>query len=321
METQWLQRFRTEVILASCTLQFAAIYNFHLTAQNLIFRDSILVSLQQQPLPPASLVSYRIIQQAEYGLALSNLLYLNWQKDPGVNQISFVQRLLYRTDFSNERNFKAAGTFNHDLGIQLFFDSICRFQPDVSAFELKTEVKAGKYLVISMITKLSTRLFNNYNYSIGPNGDLQRILQSGFFTPLVLTFSAGFGLRYHGLIFFHLGLTGGKLTYIKNRDVYNEQKIKSYHGVSIDRSYLFEYGIAFQMVIDKDLSGSINWNVECNLFKNLKKPVDLAIKNLIGWKIGKHFKGIVKTNIFYEQETSRKVQFENLFSLGFLLNI
>jgi hypothetical protein len=71
-----------------------------------------------------------------------------------------------------------------------------------------------------------------------------------------------------------------------------------------------------QILLDKDVFKRVHWNCDVLIFKNYRKPVDLVMKSIIGIKITKYLRTSIQTRVFYEQEMSKSIQFENLVSLG-----
>ena len=118
-----------------------------------------------------------------------------------------------------------------------------------------------------------------------------------------------------------MGFSGGKLTFIRDISIFEIRKSNSFYGVEKGRNYLLEYGMTFQMLIDKDLSKNLHWNCDLLLFKNYHAPVDLTFRNNIGLKINKYLKTSMSTKILYEEKLSKHLQFENLISIGFTIRL
>ncbi|MEI6434111.1 MAG: hypothetical protein WCP32_04640 [Bacteroidota bacterium] len=291
-------------------------------SQNLVFNDKMtLVSLKDFVAPGVSLIRFRFSQDLEYSLTCSNVLFFNWQQDNGPGQISFLQRLNYRTKFTNERNLQITNVLAHDLGMQFFFDSISRFYPDASTLDTKVEVKPGRRFTIFFSSRLATRIFNAYDFAPDDSGIYQKILNSSFLTPLICNFSAGIGWNNPRFAVINIGLSGAKLTYVWNKDIYAQLKVEKFFGVPANKDVYFEYGLTAQIVIDQNFLKRVHWNCDMLVFKNFEKPIDLTVKNLIEIKINKFIKGSIQTKLLYEEEVSRRLQIENLISVGFCVKL
>jgi hypothetical protein len=286
--------------------------------QTLVLQDTLVLATIKSPVDPVvPLVKYRFSQDIEYSFTFSNVLFLNWQRGNGNNQVALLQHLKYHSLIDNTRSISINTSFDHTLGMQFFFDSISRFQPDDNTLDNRLEITLHKNLKILIQSNLTTRLFNAYNYSTGQTGNLTRTISSSFFTPLLWTFSAGFGWVVPRLGMFSMGLSAAKLTLIRNRAVYEESGVSEFYGVPRDKGLLFEYGLSLHLVVDKNFLNRIQWNCDVLVFKNYKKPIDLVMRNLVGIRINKFVKASIQTRLFYEEETSKNIQVENLISVGF----
>ncbi|MEI6173455.1 MAG: DUF3078 domain-containing protein [Bacteroidota bacterium] len=290
--------------------------------QNLVWKDTaILMPLRNPCHPGIPMVQYRFTQELEYAFTFSDVMLVNWKQGNGVSQVSLLQQVRYRSQLHNARNLSISTLFIHSLGIQFFFDSISRFQPDENNLDTRIEINLRKNFTFTFHSNLSTRLFNAYDYSSDPTGALLKTLNSSFLTPLLCTFSAGFGLNLPRLGSISVGLSAAKLTLVSNRAIYSEQAIDAFYGVPKDRSHLFEYGLTMHLLVDKDFFKRIHWNCDLLIFKNYRKPVDLIIRNLVGVTINKFLKTSIQTRLYYEKEVSKSIQIENMVSVGFYFNL
>ena len=141
-------------------------------SQDLVWRDTtVLVTLKHLADPGSTLVRFRFIQELEYTLSFSNLRMLNRQQEPNVNQVSLLQHIRYQSRLTNDGNLKIVNTFVHDLGIQCIFDSLSRFQPDENTLDTRFEISMKGKFTLSVFSKLTTRIFNSYNYTAGQGGN------------------------------------------------------------------------------------------------------------------------------------------------------
>jgi hypothetical protein len=285
--------------------------------QELFFNDSMLVAMDVQLPGEKPLVLYRFRQQIDYKLSFSGLLNFQWEHDPAANHIALLGNLNYTSTITNERRLKFQASLIQDLGFQIFFDSITRFFPDVTSIISQIEVKISRCFSYSLNTNLTSRIFSDYRYFTDQNGDLVKSMQSGFLTPMIVTFSSGFGwnLPLWGSVC--LGLTGGKITYIRSREIFEILKVEKYYGVPAGRQTLFEYGVSLLLTIDRNLAKRLKWTSEMMLFKNYIKPVDITVKSLLEWRFGRNLSGSLQTRLFYEKEITKKLQIDNIITLGF----
>lgn len=286
--------------------------------QNLVWSDSVSVgSLEQISQNGLPLVRYTVTQDLSYALTCSGLLLFNWQQDLNRNNASVQQQLRYRLMLRSRKSLKFINTCTHTLGIQIFFDSIYRFQPDENSIDTRLELNLTKGFHISVISKLSTRMFNCYDHYTNSSGDPEEVLSTSFLTPLFWNVSLGLGWSWDESLKVDLGVTGAKLTYVYNKEVYSQSGNDRFYGVPVDKDFIIEYGLSLQLLIDKRLMKFLHWNCDLLLFRKHDRQVDLTMKNLFAIRIAKYLRVSIQTRLFYEEEVSRNLQVENLISAGF----
>ncbi len=276
----------------------------------------VLVNLGLLDKSKSPLLQYCFSQDLEYWFTASDLLSINWQHGNNRNQVSLLQNLKYRSKFSTSRNFTISTSFVHLLGLQFFFDSLTCFQPDENTLDTRIDLRIRNNFTFNILANFSTRLFNSYQYSSGQSGRVIKTLNSSFLTPLLCTFSAGFGLIVPKLGRLNMGFSAAKLTLVSNKNIYDELGVTDFYGVPKNRNHTFEYGLSMQLLLDKDVFKRVHWNCDVLVFKNYHKPIDLVMKSLIGIKITRYLRTSIQTHIYYEQEMSKSIQVENLLSLG-----
>ena len=268
------------------------------------------------PTTGPSLVLFRIDHDLDYTFSFTSMLFRYWQQGPNRNFVTLFQSFKYRSCLYNNRSFKVTTSFVHELGVQYFFDSVFRFQPDDTRLDTRIEITVLKNLTATIVSNLSTRIFNNYLHVANSTGNLEKRLQAAFLTPFLCTFSAGWGWKFLKLVQVTLGISASKFTWIRNKEIYAQQHVSQFYGVPENKGYLFEYGLTFTMVAEKELMKNLNWNLDLQIFKNYKKPADVLFRNYVGFKVTRFFKITLQTRLCYEHDVSYKVQIENLFSLG-----
>lgn len=291
-------------------------------AQQLVGNNLVIVrdlnSLADSGCP---LLRLRITQSIEYSLALSGIFFVNWEKDRGGNHLVLLQDLLCQWLAENGRNLRVIQKFTHHLGLQYFFDSIARFHIDENTLDTRLEWKFRKNYGLFFSSSLSTRIFNLYTLEPNDSGYQVRSLHSSFLTPFTGIFSAGFQFRWPGFGSLNFGLSSSRLTWIRDKSVYEAQQTDIWYGVPSVKKGLLEYGISFQFLVDADLVKWFHWNCDLLIFKNTDLPVDLSLKNLFRFRINRFLKVRLQTRVFYEEQVSKKVQFENMISVGFSLTL
>lgn len=262
-------------------------------------------------------VNLRITQSLQYAVTGSLTTFLNWEKTGEVNHFFLLQGLKYNTLFDDNGSVKISNTFSHNLGVQIIPDSITLLKSDENILSTRLDVVITSKCSYVLTSELSTRLFNEYTTIVDDSGSQQQVLRSGFFTPLLWTISTGISLLLPKTGKVSFGISSGKLTYILNRKVYQQQGVDRFYGVPESKGYTFEYGLSFQLLIDKALLNRVQWNCDLMVFKNYQKPIDLTLRNMFTFKIAKFLQAKLQTRVLYEEEVSKSLQIENIVSVGF----
>ncbi len=291
-------------------------------AQQLVWKDQDVVRKLKIPVDSGhSFVRLRISQQAVYSLTFSNALFINWDHDLNANQIMLLQDMIYQCRFETEQRFLVTQKIVHHLGIQYFFDSISRFHIDENQFETRLEWKICNNHGCFLSSLLSTRLFNRYTFSLNDSGSLVRTLNSSFLTPLTGLFSGGFQLKWPLFGSLNFGISSAKLTWIRDRSIYEALGTTIFYGVPENNKSLFEYGISLHLLIDHDVAKWLHWNCDLLIFKHTNLSPDISFKNNLGFRLAKFLKARIQTRIFYEEKVSKKVQLENIVAVGLVVSL
>ena len=214
--------------------------------QSSLFLDSLLKEI------PGKKVRYE--QELDYSISVSNFLFLNWHHDKNANQVIFLQNLKYRFSIPGDSVVQFSGTFLHNLGLQVYFDSLTKIQTDDNTLNTRFDIRIHKNMNFTLNSILTSRFMNGYDYSADDSGRIIKILNSSFCTPLLWTFSGGFSVKWRDFGSLNLGVSTAKLTYIRDRTIFGKQKVAKYYGVPEGKDHLFEYGLSLQFLADKEFS-------------------------------------------------------------------
>jgi len=268
---------------------------------------------------PGKKVKYE--QELDYSFSFSNFLFLNWHHDKNANQSILLQNLKYKFSLSGDSLVRFSGSFLHNLGLQSYFDSLTKIQTDDNTLNTRFDIRIHKNLNFTINSILTSRFMNGYDYSVDDSGSIVKILNSSFCTPLLWTFSGGFSVKWQGFGSFNLGLSTAKLTYIRDKSIFEKQKVTKFYGVPEGKGHLFEYGLSLQFLADKEFFKRVRWNCDLLVFKNYTSPVDVTLKNNFGIRINRFLKASIQTRVFYEETVSRSIQLENLVIFGFYVHL
>ncbi len=243
-------------------------------------------------------------QELEYSLS-ANLIYLmNPASFSGSNCIDLLENLKYRWRLSRGNTFVLANRFDHNLGFQFIFDSIPGISMDDNTLSTRFDWNLNRIVSVSFNSTLTTRILN-----------------SSFLTPLIWSFSLGTGFHIKKIGTVTLGISSAKLTYLLDHTIFDRRGVDEFFGVPRGEDHLFEFGLGLLVDIRTQLLKIIRWENSTFLFWNRTSPVDLAMNNEFGVRILKYLGIVLRTRVIYDREISRKLQMENLLSLGFYIKV
>lgn len=260
-------------------------------------------------------------QELEYSISMNSLFFINWLHDKNANQLNLLQYLKYKSVIDNNLNFSLSNCLVHNLGIQYYFDSISKFYPDDNTLSTRLMLKIKSPCNLIFTSALLSRWMPGYDYYITDSGKTVKTLSSSFLTPLFWNLSFGIDLTWKDWGSLTLGVSSARLTYLRDKRIFDLRKVNEYYGVIKGKNHLFEYGLSMQLLVNRELLKWFHWDCDLSLFKNYKASVDVNLKNILGFRINKFLKTTIQTRVFYEEKICRNVQLENLVAVGFYFNL
>ena len=292
------------------------------TAQILLGIDSMVVATFPDSIPGRKpVVAAQMIQSLRYGLTLSGAWLVNWEQDANASNLLILQDLMWESVITSGKHFSVSHKFIHQLGYQTYFDSISKFHTDNNSLDIIFSWNFGKAHGLFLSATFTSQLLNDFTEIPDTGGHLMRQLQGGFCTPLIMSLSGGLRLSWHSWANIYLGLASTKLTWIRDQRVYHTNDITSFYGVEQTKNPLLEAGLSIQIQVKKELFPWVGWDCDLLLLKMAEQPIDVNLRNLFSIRLNRLVQTQIQTRIVYEEQYCKKVQIENVISVGLLLNL
>jgi hypothetical protein len=212
-----------------------------------------------------------------------------------------------------------SNAFSHRLGIRYLFDSLFRVHCDENIFRTKVEYVLGKRSGISVESELITCLLENREWLPGDSGAFRWVTTASFLTPMVWNLAAGINFRLPETGSATIGISGARLTVVRDPDVFEALQTDVFNGVPRGQNHRFEYGLSLRLLADRTFWKILRWNCDLLVFKAYKSPLDLNVRNLLELKLGRLVVVSLQTRLLYDEEISRSLRTENLLSAGLCL--
>jgi hypothetical protein len=305
-----------------CMIIFAGRLVEPAVSQQLTWMDSIpLMDISVLDTTGNPLLKGRISQNFAYCFTLSGLFFVNRAGAGNSNNIAILQDLAYEFRAGWKKHLWLTTRLDHHLGACYFFDSIAQIHLDDNTLSSRIEWKIVKGHSLFIASGINTRLFRGYDYHPNEHGCLIRIINASFLTPMIVAFSAGIRLEWPFAAYLNFGLSAGKFTWIRDKTIFEAQQVDLFYGVGKGKRYLLEYGLNMECRVDREFSKWLHWEFLLMVFKNINLPADVNLKNRLEFRILKYVRVNLQTRVIYESQVSRKVQFENLVSVGFRFSL
>jgi hypothetical protein len=253
----------------------------------------------------------------EYSFSASLFSYVNGSGQEGKGQVLLLNGFKYSWTIGHDEDIYCTNTFSHRLGVRYFFDSVTRIHADENIFRTRLEYKIARWSGLAFDSELSTRLLNGYDYLLKDSNQVVRVLNSSFLTPLIWNLSLGLSFRVPGTGTVLLGISGARLTVIRDTSVFSAQQSDVYQGIRRGSNHLFEYGLSCRIQAERTFWKILRWNCDMLVFKGFNKPADLNLKNLFEIRPVNFLVISLQSRICYEEDISRRIVMENILSAGF----
>lgn len=252
--------------------------------------------------------------ELDISLLFSGNYLINWARDPSDGSLLAMEEIKYRFSLEEKKRYLFTGQFTHTFAMQHFFDSITRVQADRNTLLFQIDLFPERTFRLAFTLQAETQLFDGYSVVTGSAG-IGRQRTSTFLTPLVVTISFGPGLYLKKTGMVKLGISGGKITWLRDKALANRYA-QSLYLLPEGKQALVEYGLILSFNADRELLKRLRWSCDLLLFKRYDKPAELNLKNQFSFRITRYLKAMLQTRVLYEDQLSKHLQMENILSVG-----
>ena len=223
-----------------------------------------------------------------------------------VNTNTYACKVNASSTFQNERskqlkNTKLSAEIFDETGFSYISDSIYNKDKDLSRLKGGFRIaELPKKYELSFTSLLQSQKLNSFVNQ--PDSAVKRKLQSGPFSPGILTLALGFKKEIKSDIHLELGLAGTKITWISNKQLYLVQQTEEIAGVSRDKKANIEGGLSFQGKMDKQIAKNLKFQNSTIVFKDIFTNHDLSIefRNSLSWEPVKYVSTAIRTVYTYD---------------------
>jgi len=223
-----------------------------------------------------------------------------------VNTNSYACKVNASSTFQNEitkqlKNTKLSAEIFDETGFSYISDSSFNKDRDLSRVKGSMRIaELPKKYELSISSLLQSQKLNSFVHQ--PDSAIKRKLQSGPFSPGILTLALGFKKEIKSDIHLELGLAGTKITWISNKQLYLVQQTEEIARVSRDKKANIEGGFSFQGKMDKQIAKNLKFQNTTIVFKDIFTNHDLSIefRNSLSWEPVKYVSTAIRTVYTYD---------------------
>jgi hypothetical protein len=177
--------------------------------------------------------------------------------------------------------------------------------------------KSKKYWNYSGQVGFQTQFFPGY---LNKSDTIKR---SDFMAPGYITISLGMDYKRIKQLTIMMSPLAGKITILNSNFISNYDPDDGAYGVKPGENARYEMGGTVEIQAKGDYK-KLNYYSDLKSFLNyIDKPqnIDLSWEVILGYKLNKFFTANLKTYLVYDDDALKRIQFKELFGLGFAYKI
>lgn len=242
--------------------------------------------------------------------------YKDWQK-AGENNYALLFELEPYFKTNSRRLFQDQRILIR-YGVLKYKNLVRQKSDDEISFQSKWNRHISKRLDLQFLLKFQSQLNNTYKI-VERSGIDTNILHSGFMSPAYININFGIEYSRDKKSRYSIGLSGLKITTVKNQELYDILEKKTLFKVPKGKYELIEYGFHINIEIKKDISKNIDIEHKSRYFiqEDRFKNIDIECRTLISFKVSKHIKTMITHQLVYDDDILERTQVMQQLMLGY----
>ena len=263
----------------------------------------------------------------DFFTTVNGLHYENAQSPNQVNELNFYYNITINNNFKT-RFFTLRSYFFNEYGVRHFFDSVTIKGQD--NFQIRNTLQfeiIKKYLKFQIGVTGRSQFWKTYNYRQADTGmNTSKYLYSDYFSPGYITYSCGLSYKFLSNATIDIGLAGGKITKIKNQDIFDERETTKLYGVEKGEHKKVSYGANLIInVPPRKIGKHFGWECAGTIYADKDQLGRLSgytvdAMNVLHYMFLKNLRVSLRTQVKYDEQINDKVFLSNMLSIGFYLS-
>lgn len=242
------------------------------------------------------------------------------------NQLYFYYNISINDAFITRFFIWRLYVFN-EYGIKYYMDSINTKSDDRYMIRNMLQFPLVKKLKLNVSANIQSQLWKTYNYRKDTKtGTMDRYLYTDYFSPGYIIYAFGVSYNFYKFATVDIGLVGGRITKIKNQDIFADRKVKTLYGVSEGEHKKVEYGLNLNVNAPPvAINKNVGWELNTTVFApkdslGSVKGWTLSLNNAFHFIFLSHLRFTWRTQLAYDSRIQKDVFIANQFSIGFYIN-
>jgi hypothetical protein len=214
----------------------------------------------------------------------------------------------------------------NEYGFRHYFDSVTVKTDDNLRLRNTIQVKLYRELSIQAGTDFNTQCWKKWLPEEDTSLGRSRYLFSDYQSPGYVVYSMGVGLNFLKGGTLNLGLVGGKVTRIRNQNIFEERGAETLYGLKKGERKKAEWGISLNSAIPAQKLGShFFWEFNSSLFipgatSGFAKTYTGDAMAALYYVFLKYMRLSLRTDLKYDEQVQSKLFMVQRFSIGFYLS-
>lgn len=261
----------------------------------------------------------------DFFTTLNGIKYDNATQADQRSQLYFYYNATANNSLST-KYFTLRSYFFTEYGFHYYFDSVSLKSEDGIRMRHNLQIPFSKHFGAQAGIDLKNQLWKTYAYRPNTAGGYDRYLYTDYSSPGYTIYSLGGTYKFMGDASLDVGLVGGKITRIRNTDIFTERKAKTLYGIKKSERRKVEWGINMQVSVPPKMYGKhFAWELSGNLFApkdsiGALKSFKADAYNVVHYIFFRHMRLSLRTQLAYDRSVQDKIFWMNALSLGFYLS-
>ena len=214
----------------------------------------------------------------------------------------------------------------NEYGFRHYFDSLTIKTEDNFRFRNNVQIQLIKRVSLQGGIELRTQLWKKWEQRADTMQANSRYLYTDYCSPGYSIYSLGGGINFLENAAVYLGLVGGRITRIRNQQIFDDRGAKKLYGIEKGERRKVEWGLNLLISVPPQLfSKHFGWELSASMFApqaaiGRVKSYTAESNCVLHYMFLKHMRLSLRSQMQYDESVQERIFIANWLSLGFYLS-